>query len=741
MFLANSGFPDYRRIAFGNLKVNQPVIKDGLHNILASSILFLKSPNNHLNLCFRTPSADEWDNVTDRSDFQQLMIPAMSLEVVCDLTESFVLDTPTSHIVKVFPNRENTSNTQFVQFNVEFETLARNRVYFQQQYSNAIWYMHLQNDNSPSTLQLKLDDNSLKNNCVLVFTKTSFFAFDENNQEDQMTNDPNGDQVISINMRSYVCKTDENQSALDSILQAGNAKMTFIGQIVQFLKGLKILSVPNRPANIPATEDYNLSPVFDALINPNLFIDIFRVNANDDFNEKFVQLMKTDKLSLLIEDGAPGTGKTTIACRAIVEYICNSIEAKEEIPRFLVTAPSNAAADVFYLKLHHRLPSTVRICRLGETEKFKTEVRELAKTDFDQFAQQIQEENGNEISKRAIKHEFVLSSTIVIVTLGSSQSNEIIHLRNQLKFDLLVVDEAGQAKIEEFLFPLHLVSIHRLLLVGDPRQLGPTLKSSLMMNLNNDKTSIFVKLCNYFQANAPNVIFRLREQHRMRHMVANMVSCISYADADRLTTDPAGNWTKTNSHPALLVFSGESWREKRSSNSFSYENRKEAEFGIALLCASLRLQGFNFNTRSFPNGKQITYGVIALYRGQVNLYRRLLINENLYDIVKVYTVDQMQGSECDIAIVSAVRASTEHHSVGFASDLRRLNVALSRAACVYVLAKYDDFKTHQGWSKLFHEAIRHNLLYPDADVLLVKNLIGVVLNDHASKQLTVNVNI
>ncbi len=742
LFLVLDDFPGYLRIRFSNLKISHVGVYDGLFDVLSSSVLFLKSPNDATNLSFasRFPLLHDWETVLNRKSFRNLMIPLMALETICDLSQVFMLETLTSHATNIVPF--STSRVRALTcFDIELEVPIKNLASCQQKYCNSFWLMKSQNCGF-TELQLKCDDDAMKNNCILIFTKTSFIDNDDDTGVNSLTDNDDGNRIVSLVLNACMAETDENRSTLKKIFREGKTEIVFLSQVTQFLKGLKIVSVPDRPADFPAERDYNLSPAFDAFINPNLFFALFSTSNERTFKEKFNKLMTCDKLGLLVLDGAPGTGKTTTVVSSIVDYITTAESSSEELPKVLVTAPSNAAADVFYTKLRAQLPH-LRICRPGEREKFKPNVRIQTQTDYDLIAQEIKGDSEEEPSKQVVMREFLLTSNIIVVTLGSSMSNEILNLRIRLQIDLLVVDECGQAKLEEILFPLHLTSISRLVLIGDPRQLGPTLKSSLMMNMPIDKTSIFVKICNFLQTKGPNAIFCLRQQHRMKPFVASIVSHISYnaAAADQLTTDPDGNWTKTNSHPALLVFSGESWKDKRTNNSFSYENQKEAEFGVALLRASLQRQGFNFENRSFPRQKELTYGIIALYRGQVNLYRRLLFEENLHEIVKVYTVDQMQGSECDIAIVSAVRASVEHYSVGFASDLRRLNVALSRAACVYVLAKYDDFKTHQGWSKLFHEAIRTDCLYADADCLLSGGIISKVLATRASDAIWIKVNI
>ncbi len=99
-------------------------------------------------------------------------------------------------------------------------------------------------------------------------------------------------------MNVYACYTNENTATLNSIFRQGKATLRLIDKMPQFVKLLKILSIPDRPPNVPAASDYNLSPVFEAIINPNLFFDIFSNCADENFNFKFRKLMQSKEICL-----------------------------------------------------------------------------------------------------------------------------------------------------------------------------------------------------------------------------------------------------------------------------------------------------------------------------------------------------------------------------------------------------------------------------------------------------------
>ncbi len=342
---------------------------------------------------------------------------------------------------------------------------------------------------------------------------------------------------------------------------------------------------------------------------------------------------------------------------------------------------------------------TMHIYRVGENTRIsavvksrmddqKSDILEKLTKREKKNPNKFQEKYGEEASEILAKKYFLRKAQIVVSTLGSAQTTELVSNRAKLKFTLLFIDEAGQSKVEEILLPLHFNSLSKLFIIGDPRQLGPIYKSHLLQRYSPKITSTFTRLCSLL-ADKPGVFHRLRLQFRMHDSITRIVNSISYKSDDCLITSPDGNWRKVESHLPFAVFTSRNWIDEVSGGSFSRHSEKEAEFGMQLLKASLKLAGFNFETNSFkPGFEQLQYAIIPLYKSQVKLYCNLVKRENLQHVVKVATVDQMQGSEVDIAIISAVRTSEDiDRSVGFASDIRLLNVALSRAGAVYVLAQ------------------------------------------------------
>lgn len=188
------------------------------------------------------------------------------------------------------------------------------------------------------------------------------------------------------------------------------------------------------------------------------------------------------------------------------------------------------------------------------------------------------------ISKTENTKNLIQHSSFVCVTLGSTQRSELASIRSNLQFDLIVIDEAGQANFVEILFPLYFTSLKRLLLVGDPFQLGPTYNAPKLAISNENDTQTFVRIIQSLSRTCPGAIHQLRRQFRMRPLVAYFVNQLVYSKHDQLlTTSSRGSWKKTDDLPAFLMFSGDSWQERRIATTFSCQNENEGKFGLALL--------------------------------------------------------------------------------------------------------------------------------------------------------------
>ncbi|KAH9405096.1 hypothetical protein TYRP_000933 [Tyrophagus putrescentiae] len=621
------------------------------------------------------------------------------------------------HIEKV----TQVDDTDVYKCNVAFQVSELDVKEFQVHKSHGLWLVHLSGDDKPSSIQLKSNTTVLDNQTMFMYIADLVIVHVIPRGADPpiwlniVGVAPAIDEsLVKIVGEGYIVKPKETD-VLKHIFPTelpNKVAITYIGSIKQYLKGARMLTLPERPSDLPREADYNVSMLYECIY---VFAYLYSAyQPNQDLNAKYREFLNMKEPSMLMAVGGPGTGKTSTSAKAIIACLANYNDS--ERPIHLVTAPSNAAADVMYLKLLEAASQVssvrIKIVRVGDMRKFSLAARSASIRDEIEYYEALGP--GTVSSARRI---YLQQADIIVVTLGSVQCKELTYIRTTLKSKVLVVDECGQAKFDEIMLPMYITSLRKMFFIGDPKQLGPVLKWHGFFNYQSKDTSIFVKFFTDLNKYSPNAIFEIKEQRRMRRFVAETVNMISYRSSE-LITGTSGNWTKTLNLPELIVFSGRSWFEQHATQTLSFENPNEFAFAINLLEASMKQAGFNWQTKSWPaHVVRLSYGIISLYRGQYTLFNRKIQQLGLKDYVKVSTVDMMQGSEVDVAIVSAVRASQEHAGVGFANDQKRLNVALSRGACCYVLAKVDDFSTAPGWNILFRQASSKKRLFSNADQL------------------------
>lgn len=261
-------------------------------------------------------------------------------------------------------------------------------------------------------------------------------------------------------------------------------------------------------------------------------------------------------------------------------------------------------------------------------------------------------------------------------------------LVRSFEFDWAIVDEAARATAPEILVPL--VQARRAILVGDERQLPPIVDKDLTpeqleaadVTREELQTSLFETLVRAAERMHPEMVHMLRSQHRMHPAIGTLVSDVFYdgklihaADTERLAHDLP--WL--DCHVLWLSTSHERDRwDSRYGN--SYKSQREAT-AIANF-----LQRVEESYRA--TGMKRSVGVITGYTGQCALLTSLLspMDRERWQALAldVATVDAFQGRQCDIVIFSAVRSNYQR-TLGFLSDRRRLNVALSRARRLLVI--------------------------------------------------------
>lgn len=292
-------------------------------------------------------------------------------------------------------------------------------------------------------------------------------------------------------------------------------------------------------------------------------------------------------------------------------------------------------------------------------------------------------------------------ASIIACTLSKSGSGPLSGL--QRGFDALIIDEAAQAVELSTLVPIR-ERVARVVLVGDPKQLPATVKSVVAANARYDR-SLFERIAE--SGVAPSM---LRVQYRMHPFLRDFPSKRFYGGM--LTDGPSvmervqkvcpGVYKFPCFQPFLLYDVSNSSEEDMHGSKY---NRIEAQFCIELcqnmfqMCADVRRNNWSV-------------GFVSPYKEQVRVLRREINRSSIPQSIsmEVNTVDGFQGREKDVIIFSCVRAS-RRGGIGFLKDIRRLNVAITRARfCLFVVGHVDTLVRDDTWSALVRSADDRKLI-------------------------------
>ncbi|CAI9116342.1 OLC1v1017458C1 [Oldenlandia corymbosa var. corymbosa] len=311
-----------------------------------------------------------------------------------------------------------------------------------------------------------------------------------------------------------------------------------------------------------------------------------------------------------------------------------------------------------------------------------------------------------EDARANLEASFANEAEIVFTTVSSSGRKLFSRLTHG--FDMVVIDEAAQASEVGVLPPLSLGAA-RCVLVGDPQQLPATVISKAAGTLMYSR-SLFER---FQQAGCPTML--LSVQYRMHPQIRDFPSRHFYqgrlSDSESVACLPDEAYYKDPMLRPYLFYDITHGRESHRGGSVSYQNREEAQFCLRLY------EHLQKTTKSLGMGK-VTVGIITPYKLQLKCLQRefddVLNSEEGKDIY-INTVDAFQGQERDVIIMSCVRAS--NHGVGFVADIRRMNVALTRARrALWVMGNANALVQSDDWAALIDDAKARNC-YVDMDTL------------------------
>ena len=584
----------------------------------------------------------------------------------------------------------------------------------------------LQQSENPSDANHKVQNSNLKGQSIKYFSFTGTVSYVDGDRmvitvpdsapllELQQSTDPIGVQ-LSFDETSYKLMFE----ALDRVMKAKNNRLAYLRDL--FYSHQKAGRFSFEPMKFPW-----LNPTQERAVNEVLW-------AKD----------------VTIVHGPPGTGKTTTLVEAINETLMRESQV-------LVCAQSNMAVDWISEKLVDRGINVLRIGNptrvndkmLGFTYERRFEshadypqlwairkaIRELRKNrkkGSENYHQKMDrlKSRAAEIELRINAELFGEARVIACTLVGSAH-----HLLEGMKFGTLFIDEAAQALEAACWIPMKRAS--RVILAGDHCQLPPTVKSIAALRAGLGKT-----LMERIAENKPEVVTLLKIQYRMNDEIMRFSSDWFYEGKVEsapqikyrsvLDYDHPITWIDTSNEENQITIEGEdapedsastsssvsaanqnsdlNFKEQFVGESFGRINKAEAELTLLTLA-----EYFTKISKRRVLEERIDVGIISPYRAQVQYLKKLIKKYEFFKpyrrLISVNTVDGFQGQERDVILISLVRSNDEGQ-IGFLKDLRRMNVAMTRARMkLIILGNKDTMTKHPFYKKLWEyvEAINNN---------------------------------
>jgi len=441
----------------------------------------------------------------------------------------------------------------------------------------------------------------------------------------------------------------------------------------------------------------------------NRLINVLTKGEKAGFDQK-IQDFKSEKLNISQEEavnkiisakdlavvhGPPGTGKTTTLVQAIKAL------SKQENQKILVVAPSNTAVDLLTEKLSEEGLNVIRVgnpARVSENlihatldykmaehpemksikalKKQANEYKNMAhkykrsfgKAERDQRKALFDEAHkiGREIenSEKYVMDNLFNNAQIITATLVGSNHYTV----KNLKYNTVVIDEAGQALEPACWIPI--LKAEKVIFAGDHFQLPPTIKSN-----EAAKSGLNTTLLEKSVLSHPESVVLLDEQYRMNTQIMGYSSNVFYQD--KLTANPAvANRTLFPEDKPLMFIDTAGCGFDEKADGTSTTNPDEAVFLLKQL-TKLVEQSEQLDPFNFPS-----IAVISPYKQQVHLLKELMLSNPILMVhankISINTIDSFQGQERDVVYISLTRSNTDG-AIGFLSDVRRMNVAMTRA--------------------------------------------------------------
>lgn len=423
-------------------------------------------------------------------------------------------------------------------------------------------------------------------------------------------------------------------------------------------------------------------------------------------------------MDVAVVHGPPGTGKTTTLVEAIIETLQRETQV-------LVSAPSNAAVDWISVQLSRR---GVNVLRIGNPLKMTDEMLECSyerryadHPDYPELwnirrtlregwhggTSRSRQEQLRRMRKRQMELEIKINADlfeqarVVSCTLIGSA----YHILERRHFSTLFIDEAAQA-LEPACWTA-IMKADRVVLSGDHCQLPPTVKS-----IDAARRGLAETLMQHIVKSKKECVTLLDTQYRMNRDIMDFPSRWFYHGALKAASEVADRVVNLMDTPLTWIDTAESGERnaedgdliaengEHRSRSGSLSNADEARLVVHTVRDYVDMIGLE---RMVSDNVDI--GIISPYRAQVRMIRRLLKMQRFYrrlrGQISVNTVDGFQGQERDVIVISMVR-DNDKGEIGFLGDLRRMNVAITRARMkLIVIGNSETLSHHRFYKALF----------------------------------------
>ena len=406
-----------------------------------------------------------------------------------------------------------------------------------------------------------------------------------------------------------------------------------------------------------------------------------------------------------IVHGPPGTGKTTTLVEAIIETLQRETQV-------LVCAPSNAAVDWISDQLMRR---GIHVLRVGNPLRMSDEMldcsyerRYAAHPDYHELwnirkalRDGAKGEQAHRLRNRETELEIKINADlfeqarVVSCTLIGSA----YRIMERRRFSTLFIDEAAQA-LEPACWAA-ILRADRVIMGGDHQQLPPTVKSlaAAKGGLADTLMQRVVKLW-------PQCVNLLTVQYRMNEDIMSFPSRWFYHNQLLAAPDVAHRQISQLDTPMVWLDTSALTYQEQQGRNMSLSNSQEARLVIHTLRDYIEML-----SPQKVESERVDFGIITPYRGQARLIRRLLKMQHYFRKLKrhitVGTVDGFQGQERDVIVISLVRDNADGN-IGFLRDLRRMNVAMTRARMkLIIVGNADTLSRHRFYRELAEHIRQH----------------------------------